>query len=42
MTRDKQLHDFILQQNEDFEKESGAFLILQVPHCANVGKCLEY
>lgn len=31
----KQSHDFVLQINEDFEKECDAFLILQTIHCAN-------
>jgi hypothetical protein len=35
MNRDKQLHDFILQLNVDFEKECNAFLILQALHYAS-------
>ena len=31
----KQSHDFVLQLNEEFEKECDAFLILQALHCAN-------
>lgn len=31
----KQSHDFVLQINDDFEKECDAFLILQTIHCAN-------
>jgi hypothetical protein len=31
----KQSHDFVLQINEEFEKECDAFLILQAIHCAN-------
>ncbi len=31
----KESHDFILQLNEEFEKECDSFLILQAVHCAN-------
>ena len=31
----KQSHDFILQLNDEFEKECDSFLILQSLHCAN-------
>jgi hypothetical protein len=31
----KQSHDFVLQLNEEFEKECDPFLILQAIHCAN-------
>lgn len=31
----KESHDFILQLNEEFEKECDPFLILQAVHCAN-------
>jgi hypothetical protein len=31
----KKSHDFVLQINEEFEKECDAFLILQALHCAN-------
>ncbi len=31
----KESHDFVLQLNEEFEKECDAFLILQALHCAN-------
>jgi hypothetical protein len=31
----KKSHDFILQVNEEFEKECDSFLILQALHCAN-------
>jgi hypothetical protein len=31
----KKSHDFILQINEDFEKECNGLLILQAVHCAN-------
>jgi hypothetical protein len=31
----KESHDFVLQLNEEFEKECDAFLILQAVHCAN-------
>lgn len=32
---EKRSHDFILQLNEEFEKECDSFLILQALHCAN-------
>jgi hypothetical protein len=32
---EKKSHDFVLQLNEDFEKECDPFLILQALHCAN-------
>ncbi len=32
----KQAHNYILQLNEEFEKECDSFLILQAVHCANV------
>ncbi len=31
----KESHDYILQLNEEFEKECDSFLILQAVHCAN-------
>lgn len=31
----KESHDFVLQLNEEFEKECDPFLILQAVHCAN-------
>jgi hypothetical protein len=31
----KESHDYILQMNEEFEKECDSFLILQAVHCAN-------
>jgi hypothetical protein len=31
----KESHDYILQLNEEYEKECDAFLILQALHCAN-------
>lgn len=31
----KQSYDFVLQLNEEFEKECNAFLILQALHCVN-------
>lgn len=31
----KESHDFILQLNEEYEKECDSFLILQAVHCAN-------
>ncbi|MBK6826611.1 MAG: hypothetical protein IPG86_07010 [Chitinophagaceae bacterium] len=32
----KESHDFILQLNEEYEKECDSFLILQALHCANL------
>lgn len=32
---EKESHDYILQLNEEFEKECDSFLILQAVHCAN-------
>jgi hypothetical protein len=32
---EKESHDFILQLNDEFEKECDSFLILQAIHCAN-------
>jgi hypothetical protein len=31
----KESHDYILQLNEEFEKECDSFIILQAVHCAN-------
>jgi hypothetical protein len=31
----KESHDYVLQLNEEFEKECDSFLILQAVHCAN-------
>jgi hypothetical protein len=31
----KESHDYVLQLNEEFEKECNSFLILQAVHCAN-------
>ena len=35
MNWQKSSHDYILQLNEEFEKECDSFLILQAVHCAN-------
>ena len=32
----KESHDFILQMNEEYERECDSFLILQALHCANL------
>jgi len=32
----KETHDYVLQVNEEYDKECDSFLILQAVHCANV------